>query len=345
MPVSEKDRLYWIDAIRSFACLCVLVMHSLVDPYFFKGCTALMANHVYLFIATGGASVLFFMISGALVLYRPKPALPFFKRRLLRIGVPVVIWSVVQLVASVLRHHIDWHTCLLNIPQILISAQKGQYWFIYVLFGIYLMTPILAAWLDRCTRRELEVYLGIWAVTLATRYFSHAFPPINILVEYEHGYLYYFFGYLWFAVLGYYLRRYVNIPNFGIKHFALLLLCLVVAITSPLWLRRLGVPFELLTDRMTLHFAVSGMCYFLILKHLTYGPRLRHRLYIFAQYSFGIYLVHTLITRPLIWPFFSDCVINVAVMVPVVAVVIAAVSFLVVHLISKLPGSKYIVGV
>lgn len=345
MPVSEKDRLYWIDAIRSFACLCVLVMHSLVDPHVFKACTGVMANHAYLFIATGGASVLFFMISGALVLYRPNPAVPFFKRRLLRIGVPVVIWTVVQLLIKVFSGELGWSEFWWRVPQIALSAQVGHYWFIYVLFGIYLMTPVVAWWLERCSRRELELYLGIWGAMLVLRYFTHVFPVVEVMFNTESGYLYHFFSYLWFAILGYYLRRYVNIPNFGLKHLAVLLVTLAVAITAPLWLRRLGVPYLVLASRATLHFALAGTCYFLILKHLHYGPRMCRWLYIFAQHTFGIYLIHILVRKFVVWPFFSDCVINVAVMVPVVAVVVAAVSFLVVHLISKLPGSKYIVGV
>ena len=63
---SLKKREYWIDAVRSFACICVLMTHSPI-PSTVEGRTFIP---IYNFVAVGGASILFFMISGALVLYR-----------------------------------------------------------------------------------------------------------------------------------------------------------------------------------------------------------------------------------------------------------------------------------
>jgi surface polysaccharide O-acyltransferase-like enzyme len=100
----DNNRLYWIDAIRSFACLCVITVHAAV-PGGTKG--QYMIGPINYFTASG-ASILFFMISGALVLYRPKPFVPFIKQRLLRIFLPMAVWSIVGLLIYCFEGKMLW---------------------------------------------------------------------------------------------------------------------------------------------------------------------------------------------------------------------------------------------
>lgn len=66
---TTQPRAFWIDAVRSIACLFVIANH-VVMPTMPKGTGMNIFNHYTM----AGASILFFMISGALVLYKPKPA-------------------------------------------------------------------------------------------------------------------------------------------------------------------------------------------------------------------------------------------------------------------------------
>ena len=83
----EKQREYWIDAVRSFACLCVITTHAPI-PGCSGGGTPLIAVSNY--FAVAGASILFFMISGSLVLYKEKPVIPFLKVTRMNITVSTV---------------------------------------------------------------------------------------------------------------------------------------------------------------------------------------------------------------------------------------------------------------
>lgn len=83
---TAQPRAFWIDAVRSIACLFVIANH-VVMPTMPKGTGMNIFNHYTM----AGASILFFMISGALVLYKPKPAIPFMKQRLNRVVLPMVI--------------------------------------------------------------------------------------------------------------------------------------------------------------------------------------------------------------------------------------------------------------
>ena len=58
-----KNREYWIDAVRSFACLCVITTHAPI-PNGSDGQSFISPFNYY---AMGGASILFFMISGFVI--------------------------------------------------------------------------------------------------------------------------------------------------------------------------------------------------------------------------------------------------------------------------------------
>lgn len=329
----DKDRLYWIDAIRSFACLCVITTHAPMPG--FKNGLAWIA--VFNFFSVAGASILFFMISGALVLFKPKPVVPFLKKRLSRIVFPMVFWTIVSLLVEVLSDGMTWSEFWHSILMIPISPQVGTYWFIYVIFGIYLLTPILATWLERCNKKDLQLYLCLWGVTLLIPYYA----PLKAIMFFSHGYLYYFYGFLWFAVMGYYIRRYVNISKYKTGHIALFIFLVIL----PAILYCTPLPHEVIHDRMALHVVALCVCYFVILKHINYSDKMKQICYNFAQHSFGIYLVHYLVIHQMMWPLLSRVDINYAFQIPLTVFLTALCSYLIVKLLSYLPYSKYIVGV
>ena len=334
----DQNREYWIDAIRSFACICVIIVHAPTSGGM-KGISFIGPINYF---AAAGASILFFMISGALVLYKPKPVIPFLKKRLSRIVFPMVFWSIVTLLISVWRGLITWGDFWVSVAKIPVYEQVGTFWFIYVIFGIYLVTPIFATWLEKCSKRDLQFYLLIWAITLCLPYLSAFSGSCKMLVNPGHGSLYYFYGYLWFAVMGYYLRKYVYIPHFGFLHFGLFAFLIVL----PLLLYQTNIPHEAIQYRASINVVALCVCYFIIMKHLPLSDTWKRLCYHFAQRSFGIYLVHMLmkgtILKPLVVYMFN---FSYGVSIPVIAFLDLLLSYLLVELISRLPGSKYIVGV
>ena len=67
-----------------------------------------------------------------------------------------------------------------------------------------------------------------------------------------------------------------------------------------------------------------------------------------ARHSFGIYLIHIIIVRELVWTgysYFRPEDLNPLIETPAIALVSMAICFVIVKLFSKLPYSNYIVGV
>lgn len=333
----DTNREYWIDAVRSFACLCVIATHAPIP----NGSDGSYMVAVYNYLAVGGASILFFMISGALILNKERDTIPFLKKRLTRIVFPMVFWSIFFLFIKYFQGKYTIQDLLLRIIRIPLGPQVGVYWFIYVIFGIYMLTPILSVWLNKCSKKDLEFYLIIWCMTLFLPYLSLIDKRFLLLISYIRGYLYYFYGFLGFALLGHYLRRYVNISSIQRKYF---ILFIAIVALLPIVLYVLAVPHDVVQDRMSINVVLLAICYFLLLKHFHYSPKWSSRFYDFAQHTFGIYLVHHYLMRNIVWSWFEPYNIHYAIQVPLIVIVTAALSYLIVHIISKLPYSKYIVG-
>ena len=334
---STSGRIDWIDVIRSIACICVITAHAPIEGG--HGGEWFLAPR--LFLANSGASDLFFMISGALILYHPKSVKKFFKSKLLRIGIPLLIWSVISLLGHAAIHDITWGECTRRILLVPFVPQDGHYWFLYVLFGIYMLAPILSTWLERCGKSDLKVYLFVYLCALLVPYFAFFVPELNGLTDLRNGYLYYFSGFLWIAVLGYYIRRYVNIKKFRYYHVLIyaLLLC------SPGLFFLTPFPHGLTQNNLSIAMVALCVCHFILLKHLRYPLWLKKVTYKFSQYSFGIYLVHVLVKAYIVHPLLYPLNLNYLIQIPLVVLLLATISYVLVHLLSKLPKSKYLIGI
>lgn len=95
---------------------------------------------------------------------------------------------------------------LLSIP---FSAQgAGILWFMYTLIGLYLLAPIINAWLSASrTLTEAKFYVCLWLLTLCYPFIT-LFADIN---ETQTGILYYFSGYAGYFLLGYIMLYYPNL--------------------------------------------------------------------------------------------------------------------------------------
>lgn len=296
---------------------------------------------VYNFIAVGGASILFFMISGALVLYRCQDFFTFIKKRISRIVLPMVIWTIISLIVACLEGKMTWTDMVDKIWLIPFAPQVGTYWFIYVIFGIYLLTPIVSKWLANTEKREVEMMLILWGGTLF-------FPVIPLetvcqMKAFDGGCFYYFYGFLGFAVLGYYLRRYVNFEKYTWRLFIAPLF--IVACVMAIYPTNI-ITHAVLQDRLAFPAVFLAICYFVSLKHVPMTNQIKRIVYQFARHSFGIYLVHILVMRSVLWPILEPMRINHAIAIPMTTFLTALLSFIVVWGIGKVvPYSKYIVGV
>lgn len=282
---------------------------------------------------------LFFMVSGALLLPIKEPTSVFIKKRLTKIVIPTLIWTCFYLLVKLFY---DGHQIALReILSIPFSAQGNSvFWFIYVLIGIYLLSPIISRWLEKASKHEIEFYLLLWAITLCYPYLK-LYLSIN---ETKTGALYYYSGYLGYFLLGYYLRKYVS----QINSF-LICTIFVLAILVPVVLKSIHVEVDFYSMFWLLSIFVAIMCvgWFVLFmqKGNTSNVQIKALVTNFSKCSFGIYLVHIFIMRRILWHCTWIQSIESYILQTIVIIVLTALfSWLVCYLISLLPVGQYIIG-
>ena len=133
-----------LDLIRTVAIIFVVLVHSmglLNDAPETK--SILVIKSFYSLIHVGVP--LFVMLSGALLLGKEEPLNLFFKKRFHRVLTPFFSWSMI---VSIIHFFQNGGRNLLNRSLIFTkdlfgNGVHGIYWYIYMILGLYMLTPIL----------------------------------------------------------------------------------------------------------------------------------------------------------------------------------------------------------
>ena len=223
-----RQRETWLDFLRVTACFMVMVVHG-TEPFYLGGDGALIltptdAFWVAVFEGLCRCCVPLFLIASSYLQF-PLHYTPgeFFKRRVVRILIPMVLWTLV--------YALVWGEPVENLKGLLLNFNyaAGHLWFVYMLAGIYLVMPMLSPWAEKVSRKELSVYLGIWIFTTFIPTIRAAaggeapliqaadglpapalFPLWGEASWNPFGTFYYLSGFIGYLLLGLYIRKYME---------------------------------------------------------------------------------------------------------------------------------------
>ena len=196
--LSRPAYLPWVDLTRILAIFFVIVVHVSYQLVFKWGQIPfdwwMLGNIVD--GASRTAVSLFFMISGYLNLIHPMPWKEYFKKRLPRVLILLVTWSLIHMFLLAYTGQREY-TLVSAFEAILSGTVYDHLWFMYSLFGFYLITPVF--WkLIEIDRKAVWYFLLLWVI----------FEPFASLVERFAGFHFGVFlpqatGYFGYYVLGY----------------------------------------------------------------------------------------------------------------------------------------------
>ena len=230
-----QERIVWADVLRFVAMFMVIAVHC-TDP--FNISPAARLNPDYNFWGTIYGSILrpcvplFVMLTGMLLLPVKMETGPFYKKRLMRVVFPFLIWSV-------LYDMFPWFTGVIGCEPSIITkffvyagaspsqalgdslhnvlmipfnftAMCTHMWYIYMLIGIYLYMPVFSAWVKIATDKQKRMFLYFWGLTLfmpyvweyVSRYILGSCPWNG-----RFDMFYYFAGFNGYLLLGHYLSK------------------------------------------------------------------------------------------------------------------------------------------
>lgn len=320
-----------LDIIRVIAICMIVFMHSPIPgsaPGF------ILSGLSYITAAGIG---LFFMVSGALLLNTSLKQKDFLKRRFSKIIWPTLFWTFFYLAVKWFSNGTTTIELARTICTIPFAPQgHGVLWFMYTLAGLYMLTPILSAWLKTASKREIEFYLALWAISLV-------YPYLRLVLNFEDNntnILYYFTGYVGYFLLGYYIN---NHYRFKAWHLAV---AAIIAIGVPIVFLKCNIKcdfYEVLWY-LSLPVAMMSFSWFVIIQRIKV-KREPSLLISASRLSFGIYLIHIFVMRDGIWNLSAIQQLQSIIQISTIAISTFILSWLICWCISKLPFSKYIIGI
>lgn len=325
------------DILRVLACIFIVCMHAPVPNEQANG--LFLSTLSYL---TAPGIGLFFMLSGALLLPLKTDTFTFLKRRLTKVIYPTLFWTLFYLGLNLALGKESFE--IKNVLSIPFSTQGNSVlWFMYTLIGLYLLSPILSHWLKNSSKKEIELYLGLWLVSLCYPLIK-SFLTVN---QGNTGILYYFTGYAGYFVLGYYCKNYKE----SLK-WKWIIPSAIIAIAAPVFCKvmKLEVDFYDLFWYLSIFVVILCIAYYKLNELVCTKFKLTEgKFYAITQelssLSFGIYLVHIFVMRYLLWKWdFILGIPNYYLQTLMVIVLTFAGSALICILISYLPGSQYVIG-
>ena len=213
--LKENKREFALDLLRVLACFLVVWQH-ITECYYINPDMSVPTHEGMRLIGWMNSMTpievpLFVMISGYFLLPLKMDVGAFFKRRFTRILIPFVVWCVIYAAYYMVSRGDTFLDFMRNVAHIPVNfgVEIGHMWFIYMLLGLYLLVPVLSPWLEQCTKRQLQGYLGLWAFTTCLPYIHLWFPKVlGECFWNPTPMLHYFTGFAGYFVLGYYIKRY-----------------------------------------------------------------------------------------------------------------------------------------
>ena len=343
-----KSREVAFDYLRALSACGVIVIHVCAMQWRILNVHSVQWVFIHFYDMLMKFSVpIFFMISGRFFL-DPSRKMPLAKLRDkgFRIIVAFLFWTSIYTLLNIFRVLMIGDSLIDNIKWIMVEFFSGEYhmWFLYAIFGLYLITPLVRKMVE--SKWMTEYFLVLFLVFGLIWPMAEQIPKIGIFFINVGDAMVFRMttGFVGYYILGYYLYRY---PPVGKKRILLYILGIFGAVFSIMstlivsWYT--DSAFEELASYLTLNVAMTSVAlYTAILNGL--ANKMENRVVlIISKYSFGCYLAHPLILWIFEWGGFIPSVTYTVISVPLISLIVLILSLLIAMGLSKLPILKKVI--
>lgn len=329
-----------LDLLRIIACFLVILYHSRgLNHDSINGTPLSVFNAACGFGAFffGRLGVPLFLMIGGYFAFQPESStFTFLKKRLGRVVIPTLFWLLLStLLIGGTNDFFNnvWHL-----------KCAGHLWYMYTLIGILFLIPVVNPFLQKATKKELVLYVGIWALTLILNgnYFD-VFKNYELTHSGMSGSnpafaFISFYGFFGYYLLGFIAAKYsIKKKYVCVMAVGSILLWLFTAIVCHVGLY--GSWFYLSIPVALLSFALILIFKNLNISNLYTPPYLLYKIKTMSYLTFGIYLVHIVVLD-----FLSKINFFNHANVLITACVVFVISLFITWGVSLLPIKQYIIG-
>lgn len=349
MARTVDGRLAYADLLRVLATIAVVILH--ISGSYLRQATVGSSSWTAMLIYDALAHwcvPMFVMLSGAFLL-DPKKSVclrDIFLKYILRILVALVVWGTFYALLD--YGHTDWQFTWSGIKSalnhVLWTDTHYHLWFLYMMIGLYLVTPILRAFVRGASRRDLHwFFLLVFVFYSLLPTLQALFPNQMVLpMKWSNSFnIYLVLGYVGYYVAGYYLKNY----TLGrLAEFIIYILGILGAVTT-VWASTVlsihqGSFCDILLEYRSPNVAFMAVAIFVLFRYVlgvSDERSRRQRLGGLARITFGIFLVHDFFIMLLRHLGVTTLSFNPIISIPALTAVVFLCSFAVAWLISKIP--------
>ena len=206
--MEEKKRWVFIDILNIISCFAVVFVHCNFRSYNFDNTIewrlSLMVEFLLLY-----AVPVFIMISGATLLnYRERyDTIHFFKKRISRVVIPFIIWSIIYYILK------NKNLNIINFTKSFLNGNiEGVFWFFPTIIYLYCLIPIFSLIIKEKEHRKVMWAIVIWIFVFQStlipicKIMGISFPALFIDAKAQHPYI-------MFLLLGYLISTSNNIEK------------------------------------------------------------------------------------------------------------------------------------
>ncbi|WOV84916.1 acyltransferase family protein [Sporosarcina jeotgali] len=338
-------RLVYLDWLRILAALAVVTIHvsaGVVTDNAQDYESPWMAGNFYEAISRW-AVPMFVMISGALMLSstREITIVSFLKKKLAKILIPLIAWSIIYYANEVRKGEIPF-SIQDFIKRLATDDIMYHLWFLYMIAGLYIITPLLKILIQHAKRKDIEYFLILWLFASVFSKWLEYFIGYSFKIE-----LFFVTHYIGYYVLGYYLFTF----DFHAKWKNIMYIGGFIGFITTFFMTyheslKLDEPLEQFWyDEHSPNVLLMVIALFMLFKSTKIGnAKLPWVGTVISHASFGIYLIHVLVMQTLYQQFeFVWINLHPIIGIPYKVLLVVTISTLLVFIIKKIPVLRWII--
>jgi surface polysaccharide O-acyltransferase-like enzyme len=341
-----------VDLIRTIAIVLVIMVHAAIEPHpvvqVMDQAEAFRWFTVNTYDAFAASSVpLFVMLSGALLLqpFKIEPIRVFLRRRLARLGLPFVFWGTAYFAWRFWVNHEAISAS--TIVQGILTGPYYHFWFLYMLFGLYLITPVLRMVTAHADWRLIRYFC--WLLVFGTA----VVPLLMLLTGFSvEPKLFAITGWTGYFVLGYYLAelrvRTSKLLFLWLTGFLLTIVC-TYAVTALIG----GHSSLFFLDYLSAPVFLAASSLFMLLRKVSPSnleirfPRASKLIHFIGCNTLVIYLLHVMVLESIQKGYFglqiSVNTMNPIVEIPLITVFTLFICFGIIFVLKRVPVVKKLI--
>lgn len=336
--------MLWLDYSRIVAIFSVILLH--VSSALVNGndiySEIWWVGNLYNSIVTWCVPV-FVMISGALLLSPDKneEVIVFYKKRLSRILLPIITWSLIFLFWHFFTSSLRGNqvTAIELLKSVATGRPHYHMWYLYMIIGLYVFTPYLRLIIKHASRENLLILTAL----------TFFLAIINLIVDKfiknnSTPFIFWFLPYIPYFILGHLIResnKKYSKPFLWTTFIASFITTSVGCyIISKQYNLALGSYFYEYLSITTIPMSISMMYLLKQKETFTHNKSVIKKI---SSLTFGIYLIHPIILETIDYLQFGAKNYNPIISVPIISIAVFILSLAAIWTVSKTPFIRRIV--